>query len=96
MSKFANGDVSASWTGLLAHLGEMPRMTIVEQRADYVHVTATSAVLHFVDDLEFSLRVERGEIAVRSASRVGYYDFGVNRARVESVRAALRKKGLVK
>ena len=41
-----------------------------------------------VDDVEFSLDAGAGLINVRSASRVGYSDFGVNRKRVERIRAA--------
>jgi uncharacterized protein (DUF1499 family) len=43
----------------------------------------------FVDDVEFELRAESDEIAVRSASRVGLFDLGVNRIRIEGVRRAL-------
>ena len=49
-----------------------------------------------MDDLELQLRAEDGIIAVRSASRVGYSDFGVNRKRVETLRQALEVAGVVR
>lgn len=75
---------------------EMPRTAIVTETADYLHVECRSAMLGFVDDLELHLRPGTGSIAVRSASRLGHSDFGVNRSRIEDLRAALIKRGLVK
>jgi uncharacterized protein (DUF1499 family) len=49
-----------------------------------------------VDDLELELRKGKGTVAVRSASRVGHSDFGVNRRRVENLREVLRSRGVVK
>jgi uncharacterized protein (DUF1499 family) len=59
---------------------------IVQQVPDYIHATYTSAMLGFVDDVEFVLPADSHDIQLRSSSRVGYYDFGVNRARVETIR----------
>ena len=97
------GDPAAAWAALRAYLTTLPRVVLVNgdagaggaTNANYLHATATSAILHFVDDFEFVLRADRGEIAMRSASRIGYYDFNVNRARLESVREVLRAKGVV-
>ncbi|MCA8941395.1 MAG: DUF1499 domain-containing protein, partial [Planctomycetes bacterium] len=47
----------------------------------------TTAVWRFVDDLELLLDDERSVIDVRSASRVGEFDFGANRGRVETLRS---------
>jgi uncharacterized protein (DUF1499 family) len=60
---------------------------IVQQDAHYLHATFTSRLLRFVDDLE--LRQDGAAIQVRSASRVGHSDLGVNRRRVEALRSAL-------
>lgn len=60
---------------------------IVSEHGDYVHATFTSRVFRFVDDVELHLLPER--IEIRSAARVGYSDWGVNRRRVEALRAAL-------
>jgi uncharacterized protein (DUF1499 family) len=45
--------------------------------------------------MEFHLRSQEQLIAVRSASRLGYSDLGVNRKRVEQVRERLRAQGVV-
>jgi uncharacterized protein (DUF1499 family) len=61
------------------------RMTVVEER--YLQAEFTSALLRFVDDVEFLLDDGAKTIHVRSASRVGYSDLGVNRRRVEEIRS---------
>ena len=63
--------------------------------ANYLHAECRSAVVGFVDDLEIHLRPGEHTLAVRSASRKGYYDFGVNRRRLEALGGLLRKRGLV-
>ena len=50
----------------------------------------------FVDDLELQLRAPEGIIAVRSASRLGYGDMGVNRKRIEDLRSTLVAEGAVR
>ncbi len=67
----------------------MPRTEIVTQTDDYIYAECTSKTMGFVDDLELQLRPSDDVIAVRSASRIGYGDMGVNRARIESLRQAL-------
>ena len=68
-----------------------PRTCIVDQRADYVHATFTTAWFRFVDDVEFLLDASQKRIHVRSRSRVGYSDLGVNRRRIESLREAFNR-----
>jgi uncharacterized protein (DUF1499 family) len=63
----------------------MDRACIVQSTDDYVHVEFRSAVFGFVDDVEFYFSPP-GTIQVRSAARTGYFDFGVNRERVETLR----------
>jgi uncharacterized protein (DUF1499 family) len=84
-----------AWRGLKAHVASLPRTETVDERSDYLHLTVTSRWLRFTDDVEFLLRADRGEIAMRSSSRFGYYDFSVNRERLESIRAALRLQELI-
>ena len=52
----------------------------------YIAATFSSAIFGFVDDLEIRIADDEGIIHVRSASRVGYSDGGVNRTRVETLR----------
>lgn len=60
-------------------------MTIVTESDNYLHIECKSAIMGFVDDLEFYFS-KKNVIQVRSASRLGYFDFGVNRKRVEKLR----------
>ncbi len=64
----------------------MPRTRIVTETPDYLHVEFTSAVMRFVDDVEFSLDGSTNSINMRSASRLGKSDLGVNRKRIEKLR----------
>lgn len=83
-----NGDVTASFRALATVLQAMPGMALVEQRPDYLYVRSQTRWLKFVDDVEFWANPERGVIEARSASRLGREDFGVNRQRMETIRAA--------
>jgi uncharacterized protein (DUF1499 family) len=65
----------------------MPRTLIVTETPNYLHAEFTSAIMRFVDDVEFSLDESASSINMRSASRLGKSDFGVNRKRVEAIRA---------
>ncbi len=80
------GDPVASLQELSAVLKRMSGVTVIERKSDYVYAQAHTRWLKFVDDVEFWFNPERGVIEVRSASRVGRQDFGVNRQRVEAVR----------
>jgi len=62
---------------------------IADSRPGYLWATYTSTVFRFVDDVEWLYNAERNEFDVRSASRTGYSDLGVNRRRIERLRAAL-------
>ncbi|MEA1923949.1 MAG: DUF1499 domain-containing protein [Pseudomonadota bacterium] len=74
---------------------KLPRTRIVNETTDYLHAECRSALFGFVDDLELHLRPAEGIIAIRSAARLGYSDFGVNRRRVESLRDSLISQGVV-
>lgn len=82
------GDPSASLKALAEVLYLVPGMSVVEQRPDYLHVTAQTRWLKFVDDLEFWVNPEGQVIELRSASRLGRKDLGVNRQRMDGLRAA--------
>jgi len=64
----------------------MKRSRIVISETLYLHAEFASAFFRFVDDVEFLLDDGKKLIHVRSASRVGYSDFGINRKRVEEIR----------
>ena len=83
------------WQTLLEVVTALPRTTVVTKTDDYLHAESRSALFGFVDDVEFQLRPADKIIAVRSASRLGYWDLGVNRRRVEQIRELLRARGAV-
>jgi uncharacterized protein (DUF1499 family) len=66
---------------------------IVETKPDYLYAEYASALLGFVDDVEFYFPAGANIIHVRSASRLGYGDLGVNRKRIEAIRARLVQAG---
>ncbi|MEW6305329.1 MAG: DUF1499 domain-containing protein [Verrucomicrobiota bacterium] len=68
------------------------RTRIVTETNRYLHVEFRSAVFRFVDDVEFLIDDTNHVIHVRSASRVGYSDLGVNRRRVERLRQEFAKR----
>ena len=81
------GTAKAAMNGLRQVILGMPRVRIVTEQDGYLHAEFTSALFRFVDDLEFSLNEPLHRIEVRSASRLGTSDLGVNRRRVEEIRA---------
>lgn len=83
-----SGSADHALQTLKAVLAAEPRTTIVAEQGAYLHAEVRSLLLRFVDDLEFLLDSEQQLIHVRSASRTGYSDLGVNRRRVERIRKA--------
>ena len=67
-------------------LAAMPGTEIVRSETGYLHAECKSSLFGFVDDVELHLDRQTGVLHVRSASRVGYSDLGVNRRRVDSLR----------
>jgi uncharacterized protein (DUF1499 family) len=87
------GNGSAAMGRLRALLATWPGARVVEDRADYLRVEFMTRWLRFVDDAEFWLDPASNIIHVRSASRLGRKDFGVNRARIDAIRAQLHTAG---
>ena len=87
---------SEIWPEVRTALLKLPRTTIVAEDQPYLHAECRSNVFGFVDDLEIQLQPRERLLAVRSASRSGYYDFGVNRRRVETLRGLLRNRGIIR
>jgi len=88
----AGTDPEGTWQALMDLLEADRRFTIKARGDGYLHAEARTAILRFVDDLEFQLRPAEGVIAVRSASRVGYSDLGTNRRRLEALRERLARR----
>ena len=83
------GDARKAWEALRNIVGSMPRVKVVKSEPDYLYAEFNSRLMGYVDDTEFYLDERAGVIHVRSASRLGRSDFGVNRERIESIRAQL-------
>lgn len=71
---------------LRAVLTKMPRTDIRKEDGPYLHVEFRTAVMRFVDDVEFLFDEQTKTLQFRSASRVGYSDWNVNRKRMEEIR----------
>jgi uncharacterized protein (DUF1499 family) len=82
------GAPDAAWQRLKDVLARQPRCRIITEQPDYLHAEFTSLLFRFVDDVEFHLDPAGGVIHLRSASRAGHGDLGVNRARMETIRTA--------
>lgn len=72
---------------LKALLSEEPRVSLVDEAPGYLRAEYSSKLMRFVDDVEFMIGASA--VDVRSASRLGYADFDVNRERIERLRQRL-------
>ncbi len=80
-----------AFTQLKQAIESQPRTKIITQSPNYLYAEFTSAIMKFVDDVEFYLDEDAKVIHVRSASRLGQSDLGVNRKRIETIRAKLQE-----
>jgi uncharacterized protein (DUF1499 family) len=87
----AKGDAARAFQQLKSLVRGFERAAVIVDQPEYFYAEFTSARLGFVDDVEFLLDAADGVIHVRSASRLGIRDFGVNRGRVEVLRAQLAR-----
>lgn len=88
------GDAGEAFAKLRNRIADTDRVSVVRSDADYLRAECASRLMGFIDDLELLLDRRTGVIQVRSASRLGRRDFGVNRDRVEALRAWLAQSGL--
>lgn len=84
------GDPDTAWVTLRSVLLAQQRTVLMQEEAAYLHAEVRSLIFRFVDDIEFLHLPEQQLIHIRSASRTGYSDFGVNRRRVENLRTAFQ------
>ena len=90
-----SGSPQEAWKSLKEALNSQSRMVITHETADTLHAEATSLVFQFVDDINVVLDTNTNLIHIRSASRVGHSDFGVNRKRIEGLRLQLQKAHVI-
>ncbi|MBL4828487.1 MAG: DUF1499 domain-containing protein [Aliivibrio sp.] len=67
---------------------------LADEQAQYLRIECTSFIFRFIDDLE--IRIEDNQLLVRSESRTGHSDFGVNRKRTNTLRTKLTELGIIK
>lgn len=72
---------------MLSLIRSMKRVRVVTVSGDYIHAEFSSALFRFVDDVEFLFDEKTKTIHLRSASRIGYSDLGMNRKRMERIRS---------
>lgn len=83
------GDTPTTITKLKQIIVSMPRTNIIKETNNYLYVEFASKLMGFVDDVEFYFEGDHKLIQVRSASRLGESDLGVNRQRIEEIRTLL-------
>jgi apolipoprotein D and lipocalin family protein len=86
------GENAVAQDKLLGVLNSFKRVRMVEIEEDYIHAEFVSLFFRFVDDVEFYFDNAKKLIQVRSASRTGYSDLGVNRRRIEEIRKQFDQK----
>jgi uncharacterized protein (DUF1499 family) len=82
------GTASEAMAALDTIISGMKRARVMTRTGSYLHAEFTSAIFRFVDDVEFLLDDHASTIHMRSASRIGSSDLGVNRKRIETIRQA--------
>ncbi|MGK7894776.1 MAG: DUF1499 domain-containing protein [Xenococcus sp. (in: cyanobacteria)] len=70
-------------------VANMERTTIIEETDNYLYAEFKTKLMGYVDDVEFYLDSNANVVHVRSASRLGKSDLGVNRKRIEEIRSQL-------
>ncbi len=85
----SKGTAQQTMSALRQVVQAMPGAVVVKAEGDYLYATFTTRWLKFTDDAEFWFDPAKQVVQVRSASRLGKKDLGVNRARVEDLRARL-------
>ncbi|MGK7389420.1 MAG: DUF1499 domain-containing protein [Candidatus Cyclobacteriaceae bacterium M2_1C_046] len=85
-------NVEKEWEKLVKILNEDKNVTVNKHEEGLIKSEFKIPVFGFVDDVIFYLDRENEIIHFRSASRVGYYDFGVNRNRIRKIRRKLNKE----
>ena len=78
-------NANESFKELIDILGNTPRVKIINIEDDYLHALATSRVMKYVDDIEIKKYEKENILEVKSKSRIGFYDLGVNRRRINTL-----------
>ena len=82
-------DSEIAYNELIQILENTPRLKIIKKDKDYIRAIATSRIMKFIDDIEIKILNKDNIFQVKSSSRIGIYDLGVNKRRVETLRFRL-------
>ena len=78
-------DSERVFTEFIQILENTPRLKIIQKEKNYIHAIATSRIMKFIDDIEINNLNQENIFQVKSSSRVGIYDLGVNKRRVQTL-----------
>ena len=82
-------DSEKAFIDLIQILENTPRLKIINKEKNYIHAIATSRMLKFIDDIEIQNLNQDNIFQIKSSSRSGIYDLGVNKRRVQTLRFRL-------
>ena len=82
-------DSEKAFIELIQILENTPRLEIINKEKDYIHAIATSRIMKFIDDIEIKNLNQDNIFQIKSSSRLGIYDLGVNKRRVQTLRFRL-------
>ena len=82
-------DSEKAFNELIQILENTPRLKIIKKDRNYIHAIATSRIMKFIDDIEIKNLNKDNIFQVKSSSRLGFYDLGVNKRRVKTLRFRL-------
>ena len=78
-------DSEKAFIELIHILENTPRLKIIKKEKNYIHAIATSRIMKFIDDVEIKSSDQDNIFQVKSSSRLGIYDLGVNQRRVQTL-----------
>ena len=82
-------DSEKAFIELIQILENTPRLEIINKEKNYIHAIATSRIMKFIDDIEIKSFNQDNIFQIKSSSRLGIYDLGVNKRRVQTLRFRL-------
>ena len=82
-------DSENAFIELIQILENTPRLEIINKEKNYIHAIATSRIMKFIDDIEIKNLNQDNIFQIKSSSRLGIYDLGVNKRRVQTLRFRL-------
>jgi len=82
-------DSEKAFNELIQIIENTPRLEIIKKEKNYIQAIATSRIMKFIDDIEIKNLNQDNIFQVKSSSRLGIYDLGVNKRRVNTLRFRL-------